>query len=304
MKSIKMLIVTVFLWQGFFSTSAFASSGVTWDGKELAKGQIGLLTIQKPINLWERKKGQLLFSRILKPGEKYRVYGYDHVFKQYRVGGSFVVTNMPDRIAYKTPSKQKLGLLMNTLEYSELVDKIVIVDPQYKNREETLKIKKELTGLSLGLLEKLRINQINVVIVDEPITNFPEFAYLKGTIPKGWENSGKTWDDLPGAGGERRVIIRIGYEDYLTGHGAISLTLHETAHSIDHFIYTNLSQTEEFQKIWKKEVASLFGSHPYYSNYPEEYFAETFAMFYFNENSKQKLKTFAPLTYTLFENLN
>ncbi|WP_439645982.1 anthrax toxin lethal factor-related metalloendopeptidase [Mesobacillus boroniphilus] len=199
-----------------------------------------------------------------------------------------------------------MGLLKNSkiLENIELVNKVVSAKPHLQNREEAIKIKKELSGLSLGLLEKLRLNHINVFIVDEPITNFPEFAHLKGIVPKGWENSGKTWDDVPGAGGERRVIIRIGYNDYVMGHGSLSLTLHETAHSIDHYIFNNLSHTEEFQKIWKREASNLFGSHPYYLNYSEEYFAETFAMFYYDETSKQKLKTFAPLTYTLFKNMN
>ncbi|MGZ0087162.1 pullulanase X25 domain-containing protein [Caldibacillus thermoamylovorans] len=86
---------------------------VYWDGVELKKGQIGRLTVQKPINLWKRTKdGRLVFVRILQPGEVYRVYGYDARFGgQYAVGGGYYVTDIDTHIRYETPSKEKLKLV-------------------------------------------------------------------------------------------------------------------------------------------------------------------------------------------------
>ncbi|KLR74447.1 2', 3'-cyclic nucleotide 2'-phosphodiesterase [Geobacillus sp. T6] len=86
---------------------------VYWDGVELKKGQIGRLTVQKPINLWKRAKdGRLVFVRILQPGEVYRVYGYDARFGgQYAVGGGYYVTDIDTHIRYETPSKEKLKLV-------------------------------------------------------------------------------------------------------------------------------------------------------------------------------------------------
>ncbi|MEH7126199.1 GDSL-type esterase/lipase family protein [Bacillus sp. JJ1773] len=85
---------------------------VYWDGVILKKGQIGRLSIKKPINLWKRTDEGLQFVRVLNPGEKYRVYRYDNEFGgQYSVGDGHYVTKIEGYVSYKTPSKQKLELL-------------------------------------------------------------------------------------------------------------------------------------------------------------------------------------------------
>ena len=51
-----------------------------WGKTELKKGQIGKITVTKPINLWQRDaNNKLKFVRVLKPGEEYRVYRYDNL---------------------------------------------------------------------------------------------------------------------------------------------------------------------------------------------------------------------------------
>jgi N-acetylmuramoyl-L-alanine amidase CwlA len=86
---------------------------VFWDGAELKKGQIGRLTILKPINLWKRDENDKLhFSRVLNPNETYRVYGYDDLYDgQYAVGGGYWITKMDGYVKYETPSKAKLEAL-------------------------------------------------------------------------------------------------------------------------------------------------------------------------------------------------
>lgn len=83
---------------------------VMWDGMELRKGQIGRLTILKPINLWkDNKDDKLEMVRILNPPEVYRVYGYrDKHQGQYDVGAGQWVTKMDGYIKYETPSKTLL----------------------------------------------------------------------------------------------------------------------------------------------------------------------------------------------------
>jgi hypothetical protein len=82
-----------------------------WDESELRKGQIGRLTILKPINLWKRdEKNKLKMIRILQPGERYRVYGYDSLYGgQYNVGSGCWVTKMEGYVKYETPSKKLLA---------------------------------------------------------------------------------------------------------------------------------------------------------------------------------------------------
>ncbi|MEH7525621.1 N-acetylmuramoyl-L-alanine amidase [Bacillus sp. JJ1503] len=83
----------------------------TWDGLVFKKGQKGIIKILKPINLWRRKENnKLVFSRILNPGEVYRVYGYDHLNGgQYDVGDNHWITNIDGYIKYETPSKSFLA---------------------------------------------------------------------------------------------------------------------------------------------------------------------------------------------------
>jgi hypothetical protein len=83
---------------------------VMWGKEELKKGQIGRITVLKPINLWKRDKANRLhFVRVLKPGEQYRVYTYDHRYGgQYGLGGGYYVTKMPSYVKYETPSKRLL----------------------------------------------------------------------------------------------------------------------------------------------------------------------------------------------------
>lgn len=82
---------------------------VYWDGLLMKKGQIGKVTIKKPINLWKREGGKLVFARVLAAGVPYRVYRYDeHFGGQYGLGGGYYVTDMEGYIIYQTPSKAKL----------------------------------------------------------------------------------------------------------------------------------------------------------------------------------------------------
>jgi N-acetylmuramoyl-L-alanine amidase len=93
--------------------SFFKPEKVLWDGSELKKGQIGRITVLKKINLWKRdESNKLKFVRILQPGERYRVYGYDDLYKgQYSVGGGCWITKMDGYIKYETPSKKLLDQL-------------------------------------------------------------------------------------------------------------------------------------------------------------------------------------------------
>lgn len=80
-----------------------------WKGLLFKKGQIGLITILKPINLWIDVAGKLTEARTLKVGDQCRVYGYREKYGgQYDVGGGHWVIKMDDYIQYETPSKALL----------------------------------------------------------------------------------------------------------------------------------------------------------------------------------------------------
>ncbi|WP_342456747.1 anthrax toxin lethal factor-related metalloendopeptidase [Bacillus methanolicus] len=188
-------------------------------------------------------------------------------------------------------------------EKDGLLEQIVVVPNIHQNDPDVKLIKSRLSKLPVSMLEKMKTNGIKIKLIDGPITSLPEFSYLKGQIPRGWEKTNKTWEEVPGIGGAETVAIRIGYSDRGKGHGSVNLELHETAHSLDSIVYMRISATESFKKIWKSESVSLFGEKQYFINYPEEYFAEAFAMYYLNDSTKSELNKKAPLTYAFFENL-
>jgi uncharacterized protein YvpB len=79
--------------------------------KELKSGQIGKITVLKPIKLWRKNKaGQLEFVRTLQPYETYRVYGYSGANGgQYDLGNGLCIINIPPGyMKYETPPKELL----------------------------------------------------------------------------------------------------------------------------------------------------------------------------------------------------
>lgn len=294
-------VLTLLIAFNFHPSQSYAK--VYWDGAELVAGQIGKIKVLQPINLWKKENNQLKFVRILKPGETYRVYGYDNNNNQFRVGGSFLVTNMKGRVSYFTPSKEKLSQLSIGNESEYLVKQLVQYPKGYETNTDVKGIMKRLSSIPITTLQKLQKNGVTIKLVDQPITSVPEYSYLKGQVPRGWEGTDKTWDDVPGIGGTTVIVVRIGYSEYGKGHGSVNLELHETAHTIDSFVYQELSSTSSFKKIWSKETVALFGENDYYKNYAEEYFAETFAMYYYSSATRNILKSKAPQTYTFFQNL-
>ena len=79
---------------------------IYWGDMLFKKGQIGRITILKPINLWTDDNGKLKEVRVLSVGDCYRVYGYrDKYGGQYDVGANNWITKMDGYITYETPSK-------------------------------------------------------------------------------------------------------------------------------------------------------------------------------------------------------
>ena len=171
-------------------------------------------------------------------------------------------------------------------------------------------MKERILTISPNILRALFKAGVKMKFANGPITDEPELQYLKGVVPRGWEGLGMTWDDVPGAGGYDLPIARIGYSEPSAenNHGSINLELHEIAHTVDNYISGEWSEqaasnTEEFIEIWKKEAADVLPDI-YFVSYPEEYFAEIFAMYYLNAESRLRLVERAPLSFDYIENLD
>lgn len=150
------------------------------------------------------------------------------------------------------------------------------------------------------ILQRLVEKGVVLKLFTGDLTDEPTAAYLKGKKPRGYSDNGPTWDKVPGIGGAEVVLAKIGHSEKGKGHGSINLELHELAHSIDTFVFDSISEDPYFLSIWEREVELLFPNHSYFRDYPEEYFAEAFTMFYLSEQTKNELQLAAPLTYELF----
>lgn len=190
------------------------------------------------------------------------------------------------------------SILKDTLSAAEQknLQSIILLPKGTFDQMEAALIGKRLNGLPLSLLSKIEDKGIKIKLFTGKLTDNPTAKQFAGIIPRGYRTT-KTWDDVPGIGGGQTVLVKIGSSNKGSGHGSVNLELHELAHSIDYKVLNYYSKKEQFISAWNKEKARLFPQRPYFLNYPEEYFAETFAMYYLGGSYKESLKLLAPLTY-------
>ncbi|MEH7335936.1 hypothetical protein V7161_25240 [Neobacillus drentensis] len=159
-----------------------------------------------------------------------------------------------------------------------------------------------MSSLPTTILEKINNKGINLKLFTGKLTDNPTASNLAGQTPRGYQTN-VTWDDVPGIGGSKVVLVKIGSSEKGKGHGSVNLELHEMAHSIDRYVYNEISGTTQFHDIWEKEHNLIFPGNSYFL-YLEEYFAECFAMYYLNKETKELLRIKAPETYHFIKSLN
>ncbi|ALC90188.1 toxin [Bacillus sp. FJAT-18017] len=195
-----------------------------------------------------------------------------------------------------------LGQHLQYIDWGNLSGTVLLPEETFDTFEAAAIIQR-LAKLPDSLLSKINKEGIVVRLFEGRLTDNPTASHLKGETPRGYTN-GATWDAVPGIGGSEVVLVKIGASEKGKGHGSINLELHELAHSIDNLVYDGLSEQKAFIKVWEKERTKLFPGLKYFNNYPEEYFAEAFALYYLSEESNQFLEKTAPLTYKLIQDLD
>ena len=192
----------------------------------------------------------------------------------------------------------KQSLLYDYLEINhiDLLGEIILLPEESFDHHEVAAILSRFDALPESILRKVIEERIYVSLFNGKLTDNPSARNLSGITPRGY-NLGKTWDEVPGVGGSKMVLVKIGSSDRGSGHGSVNLELHELAHSLDRHVYKLIREDPEFLGIWKIESKLLFPGRDYFLNFPEEYFAETFAMYYLGGEYQQLLREIAPQTY-------
>jgi Pro-Pro endopeptidase len=180
---------------------------------------------------------------------------------------------------------------------------IILLPENSFNQKEAAKVVSRLSLLPNQLLDEIKQQGITIKLFEGKLTDNPTASHLRGVIPRGYQSE-TTWDDVPGIGGGKTVLVKLGHSEKGKGHGSVNLELHELAHSIDRFILKDLKYNRMFLDIWEKERSILFQNNSYLLLFPEEYFAESFAMYYYNDETKKALYQRAPQTYEFIRNMN
>lgn len=197
----------------------------------------------------------------------------------------------------------QLNIDMEDEKVKDLLEQLVMVPLENDyNHQEVAGMVSRLGHIHPTILHDLVVNNVKIKLFSGKLTDEPYFADLKGISPRGW-SSHKTWDQVPGAGGTYIAAAKIGASEPGNGHGSINLELHEIAHSVERTVYKGLRNNDEFLEIWKEEVPVIFPDDPYFNSYPEEYFAEVFAMYYLNEDTNIEVQLKAPETYEYIQRL-
>lgn len=178
---------------------------------------------------------------------------------------------------------------------------IVVLPNEKINHQEVLQMINRISRINPSILEKLRDNHVRIKLFTGSLTDQIGFTHLKGVKPRGYIRY--TWDDVPGAGGTKLVLVKIGHSQKGKGHGSVNLELHELAHSIDKYVFHSIREDPQFMNIWKEEAPILFPNQSYFINHTEEYFAEAFAMYYLGFFTSTELFIHAPKTYEYIKKL-
>lgn len=203
----------------------------------------------------------------------------------------------------KFPRNSDLYEMVEKDHKKSVISQIIFLPEGSFDQKEAAQIINRLNQLPTSLLAKVHKEGIYVKLFTGKLTDNPTARHLKGKIPRGY-TSNATWDDVPGIGGSKTVLVKIGSSEQGMGHGSVNLELHELAHSIDRYIYDGLKSNSHFLKIWNDEKNTLFPKRVYFLHFPEEYFAEAFSMYYLNQNTRDNLKIKAPKTYRFIKNLD
>ena len=162
------------------------------------------------------------------------------------------------------PSNAPIKNTMPLTSESEL-NHIIVLPKDTFDENEAAEIISRIDSLPTSLLKKVRSQGIIVKLFTGKLTDNPTASHLSGMIPRGYVNN-TTWDDVPGLGGGKTVLVKIGSSNKGNGHSSVNLELHELAHSIDIYVFNELRYNRDFLEIWNQEKNQLFPGISYLFN--------------------------------------
>ncbi|TDL82681.1 anthrax toxin lethal factor-related metalloendopeptidase [Peribacillus frigoritolerans] len=190
-----------------------------------------------------------------------------------------------------------------SLSSGSALNKMVYLPAQPFSEQDAEAMVNHLNQVHPVILEKARQHNVTIKLFTGKLTDEEGLEHLSGQTPRGYSIK-SDWDRVPGMTEDNRVFVKIGHSQYGMGHGSVSLELHEFAHAADRNVFSNIRNNPFYLNIWKQEAGLLFPGKTYFERFPEEYFAEIFAMYYLNEKTRGELRENAPLSYRFISKLH
>jgi hypothetical protein len=153
-------------------------------------------------------------------------------------------------------------------------------------------VAKEAALLPAFVMNRFEKKKVRIIACRESVTDFERD--LRGVTPRGWDATGKTWDDVPGAyfPGRKRVVVatidgggvgRTVPTRETFKHGSENLIVHESLHGFDWIDDHKVLKDPRFVSARTGDMAAL-GTYEKQDGTPglEETFAESGARFVAN----------------------
>lgn len=208
-----------------------------------------------------------------------------------------------DAISLEQYRSSEMDSHLSDIANRETLNQLIYLPPGNFSEEEAAIMIRHISHIPSHILNVLVQQNVHLYLFNGNLTDVEGFEHLHGVKPRGYSDKGSNWEDVPGIGGSKLVLAKIGHSNKGLGHGSVNLELHELAHSIDRYVLGNVRYNQTFINAWKSEVSTLFPNRNYFHTFPEEYFAETFAMYYLNDVSRFELAKRAPYTFLFYQDM-
>jgi hypothetical protein len=167
------------------------------------------------------------------------------------------------------------------------------------SKEDIPIVLEELLKMPPQYLQLLKDKGVRVLVGrDNVVDVVPEF---KGVTPRGWEGSGKTWDDAGGMFSIQKNAIIVtttghgqpGGPRISTKHGSDNLVLHEAFHAVEHHSPQHFKPGSDFMKAYEADL-DLLSDYEKQAGVagPSEAFAESAAEYFGNGEDSGQLGNF------------
>lgn len=184
------------------------------------------------------------------------------------------------------------------LEFEDQEKAAIIDDLVYLSYFQTYYLRCEnavdyLFNIETPILQGLLDNGEHIMFVPGAITNLADYSYLLGIEARG---TGVNYEEVSGVC--CWPIAVVSDNDAVTQN----VLIHEVGHAFDYLLYQGISSSEEWLALQAEEKESLFPGDDY-CDYPEEYFAECFKLYYLGDTTRSQFEENAPNTFAFMEQL-